>query len=186
MKKTVAISGGLGRIGLNIALNLSKNKFNVIIGDIDLRKYQKIKKKLDALDIKFFKGNLCLEKDINKFINFGKKHFKKIDYTIHCCYPKTKNWGVKIEKISQNDLNKNISSHLGGSIIYSLKFIKYFLKNGGGKIIHFSSIQGISAPKFNHYKGLNMTSPIAYSAIKSGIISITRYLAKYYGSKKYM
>ena len=30
------------------------------------------------------------------------------------------------------------------------------------------------------YKGTNMSSPIEYSAIKSGIISITKYLAKYY------
>ncbi len=183
MKKTVAISGGLGKIGLSIALNLSKKKFNVIIGDINDKKYQKIKRKLDLANIKFFRGNLCLEKDINKFISFGAKHFKKIDYTIHCCYPKPKRWNAKIDKLDQDDLNKNISNHLGGSIIYSLKFIKHFLKNGGGKIIHFSSIQGISAPKFDHYVNLNMNSPIAYSAIKSGIISITRYLAKYYGSK---
>jgi NAD(P)-dependent dehydrogenase (short-subunit alcohol dehydrogenase family) len=39
----------------------------------------------------------------------------------------------------------------------------------------------VSAPKFEHYKGLKMNSPIAYTAIKSGIIAITKYLAKYYG-----
>jgi NAD(P)-dependent dehydrogenase (short-subunit alcohol dehydrogenase family) len=72
---------------------------------------------------------------------------------------------------------------LGGSIIYSKKFIKYFLNKGDGKLIHISSIQGVAAPKFDHYKDLEMSSPIAYTAIKSGIIAITRYLAKYYGKK---
>ena len=38
----------------------------------------------------------------------------------------------------------------------------------------------MAAPKFEHYKGTDMISPIEYSAIKSGIISITKYLAKYY------
>tara|TARA_E500000178_G_C16452725_1_gene500825 strand:- start:157 stop:489 length:333 start_codon:yes stop_codon:yes gene_type:complete len=39
---------------------------------------------------------------------------------------------------------------------------------------------GLNNPKFETYKGTNMSSPIEYSAIKSGIISITKYLAKYY------
>ena len=54
------------------------------------------------------------------------------------------------------------------------------MKNEGGNLIHISSIQGISAPKFEHYIDTDMVSPIEYSAIKSGIISISRYLAKYY------
>ena len=37
----------------------------------------------------------------------------------------------------------------------------------------------MQAPKFEHYKDTKMVSPIEYSAIKSGIISITKYLAKY-------
>ena len=50
-------------------------------------------------------------------------------------------------------------------------------------LVLISSIQGIQAPKFEHYKNLNMNSPIEYSAIKSGIISITKYLSKYYRNK---
>ena len=38
----------------------------------------------------------------------------------------------------------------------------------------------LQPPKFDHYQGTSLTSPIEYSAIKSGIISITRWLAKYY------
>ena len=53
------------------------------------------------------------------------------------------------------------------------------MKNKSGNLIHISSIQGVSTPKFEHYDGTNMVSPIEYSAIKSGIISVTRYLAKY-------
>ena len=45
--------------------------------------------------------------------------------------------------------------------------------------MHVASIQGVAAPKFEHYEGTSMVSPIEYSAIKSGIISITRYLSKY-------
>jgi NAD(P)-dependent dehydrogenase (short-subunit alcohol dehydrogenase family) len=182
-KKTIAISGGLGRIGLALAFKFAQNNFNVLVGDNNIKKYKLLKKKLDLDNIKFYKGDLLLGKEIENFISYGINKFKKIDCTIFCCYPKTKDWNDKFENINQNSLNKNISDHLGGSIIYSQKFIKYFLKEGGGKLVHISSIQGVSAPKFEHYKGLKMNSPIAYSAIKSGIIAITRYLAKLYGKK---
>lgn len=54
---------------------------------------------------------------------------------------------------------------------------------GGGHLILFSSILGIQSPKFEHYLKSNMISPIEYSAIKSAIISICKYLAKYYKNK---
>ena len=57
--------------------------------------------------------------------------------------------------------------------------IRQFRVQEHGHLIHVSSIQGVAAPKFEHYEGNNMVSPIEYGAIKSGIISITRYLAKY-------
>ena len=44
-----------------------------------------------------------------------------------------------------------------------------------------SSIQGIMAPKFNHYKKTKMTSPVEYTALKFGIVGIVKYFAKYYG-----
>jgi NAD(P)-dependent dehydrogenase (short-subunit alcohol dehydrogenase family) len=182
-RKTIAISGGLGRLGFDLAIELSKKKFNIIIGDSNLKKYRTLKKEIISNNIKFFNGNLCKAKEIEKFIKFGIKYFRKIDYTIHCLYPKNKSWDDDFLNLKQSSLEENISNHLGGSIIYSQKFIKHFLKNKKGKIILISSILGISAPKFEHYRGLGMNSPIAYSAIKSGIISITKYLAKYYGNK---
>ena len=60
----------------------------------------------------------------------------------------------------------------------SQKSIKCFLKQGYGNLILFSSIQGINAPKFSHYKNTKMSSPIEYSAVKAGIINMTKYLAK--------
>ena len=67
-KKTIAISGGLGRIGLALALKFAQNNFNVLVGDNNTKKYKLLKKKLDSNNIIFYKGNLLLEKEIDKFI----------------------------------------------------------------------------------------------------------------------
>ena len=72
---------------------------------------------------------------------------------------------------------------LGGAILFSQKILGYFLEQGGGDLIHISSVQGVQAPKFDHYEGTQMTSPVEYAAIKSGIISITRWLSKYHANK---
>ena len=74
-------------------------------------------------------------------------------------------------------------NQLGATIILCQSIIKYFINKKRGNLILFSSIQGIRSPKFNHYHNLNMSSPIEYSAIKSGIISVSQYLAKYYKNK---
>ena len=50
-------------------------------------------------------------------------------------------------------------------------------------MILISSIQGLDTPKFEHYSGTKMNSPIEYSAAKSGIISVTKYLAKFYKNR---
>ncbi len=73
---------------------------------------------------------------------------------------------------------------MGLPILISKEICKQFLINGSGKLINIASIQGISAPKFDHYENTKMVSPIEYSIAKSGIISLTKYLAKYFKGKK--
>ena len=67
--------------------------------------------------------------------------------------------------------------------MFSQKILRHFNNNGGGSLVHLSSIQGIRAPKFDHYEGTQMTSPIEYAAIKAGIISITSWLARFCSNK---
>ena len=87
-------------------------------------------------------------------------------------------------KLKSKDLKENLYLQLGTNIIISQKSVSYFLKQGYGNLILFSSIQGIAAPKFSHYENTKMTSPIEYSAVKAGIINITKYLAKFCKGKK--
>ena len=111
------------------------------------------------------------------------RKFKQIDSAVCCSYPKSKGWGQKFENVKEKFLKEDLHKHLGGTIIFCQRIMKYFLKSKKGNLILISSIQGIQAPKFEHYKNLKMTSGIEYSAIKSGIISISRYLSKYYKNK---
>ena len=116
---------------------------------------------------------------MDHFIKKGIKKLNKIDAFVHCSYPKSSQWGTPFEKLKSRELKEDLFNQLGGAIILSQKIVNIFRNQGYGNLIHISSIQGISSPQFEHYQGTSMCSPIEYSAIKSGIISITKYLAKY-------
>ena len=173
MKKNIVIVGGSGLIGSQIFQKFEKNKeYNVI--NIDLKNQNKLN---------FFKGNICSEKSISNVFKKIFKKFKNIYAVVNLSYPKNKNWGKSLENITDKDLKESLFNQLGSSIILAKVISKYFLKQKYGNIIFFSSIQGISAPKFEHYLNTNIVSPIEYSATKAGIINITKYLAKYFKNK---
>jgi NAD(P)-dependent dehydrogenase (short-subunit alcohol dehydrogenase family) len=182
-KEVVLITGGSGRIGAALAEKLLLSGYKVLIGDINKKNLIKLNKKFNSSNLEIFAGDLTSKKIIDKFISFGLKKFKQIDSLIHCSYPKSKKWGASFEQVNASSLKEDLYNQLGATIILCQSIIKYFLKKKSGNLILFSSIQGIRSPKFKHYHNLNMNSPIEYSAIKSGIISISKYLAKYYRNK---
>ena len=75
---------------------------------------------------------------------------------------------------------ENLGMNLGGCITSSQLFSLYFQKQGYGNIINISSIYGVISPKFEIYKNTSMTMPVEYAAIKSGLIHLTKYMAKYF------
>ena len=174
--KNIIILGGSGRIGSEIVRYLLSKNYEVYVMDIIKSKY------LDK-----HKSIIC---DISKPDNFDKKFkllvkkIKTIDTIINLSYLKNKSWGTNFLKLKSKDLKENLYLQLGTNIIISQKSVSYFLKQGYGNLILFSSIQGIAAPKFSHYENTKMTSPIEYSAVKAGIINITKYLAKFCKGKK--
>lgn len=53
------------------------------------------------------------------------------------------------------------------------------------EIIHiFSSVQGVQVSQFDHHSGTRMISPIEFSVIKSKIMAVTEWLAKYFYSQR--
>ena len=54
---------------------------------------------------------------------------------------------------------------------------------GIGNLINIASIYGVIAPKFEIYKSTELTTPVEYSAIKSGIIHLNKYFSKYLKGK---
>jgi NAD(P)-dependent dehydrogenase (short-subunit alcohol dehydrogenase family) len=175
----VAITGGAGLIGSSFSKSIVENGGKVIIGDVSIDRGMELQDNLGMDNAIFIEVDTSNTDSIDNFLKLGKENFGKIDSAIHCAYPRSGQWGTKFEELKASGLKDDLFHHLGGAILFSQRLISFYREQGYGNLVHISSIQGVSAPKFEHYDGTSMVSPIEYSAIKSGIISITRYLAKY-------
>ena len=182
--KTILITGANGRIGSVLTKFVLEKGNNVILVDKDFSKVRKILTRFNNKKYLLSKIDVNNFKKLNLTLNSGILKFNSIDAAIYCAYPTTKKWGkTKFEEKKYLDISENLKLQLAGPIIFSQKILNIFNKQKKGNLILLSSIMGIQPPKFEIYKGTKLNSSIEYGAIKSGIISITKYLAKLYKNR---
>lgn len=176
--KTAMVTGGAGLIGRGIVKALHEFGAEVYIADIDKNKADEL---IKDVAVKFVYLDITSDDSIQKALAEVIKKSGKIDILVNCAYPRTNDWGMKFENIPFSSWKTNLDNHLGGYFLCCQKAAEQMKAKGGGAIINLSSIYGVVAPDFSIYEGTEMTMPAAYSAIKGGIISLTRYIATYYG-----
>ena len=178
--KFFIIIGGGGRIGMSTALSISNSGGVPILVDKNQENLLNASKKLIDKKHFTFLNNFKNSKDIEETISCISEKYGSISGAVYTAYPHSEGWGKSIENLQEKYLYQDLNLQLGIPILFSKIMMHYFKKRKEGVLIHISSIHGLSAPKFKHYEGTNMYSPIEYSAIKAGIIAITKWLAKYY------
>lgn len=170
--KIIVVLGGNGMLGKEFVKQIQENEGIAINADInqqtDLKKHQ-------------YECNITDEKSIQSLIEIVLKQYGKIDGWVNTAYPRTTDWGAKIDNISFDSWKKNVDMHMNGYFIASKLAIDAMLPFKGGSLINISSIYGVVGPDFTIYEGTEMTMPVAYSAIKGGLINLGQYLASYYG-----
>lgn len=175
--KVALITGGAGLLGREIAKALYDFGARVYIGDVDEKKAKEIS---EDTRIGYVQFDITSEDSIGKALETVIRDNGRLDIMVNSAYPRTKDWGNKIEKVSFESWKNNLDSHLGGYFFCCRKAAEQMKQQGGGTIINMASIYGVVAPDFSIYEGTEMTMPVAYSAIKGGIIALTRYIATYY------
>jgi NAD(P)-dependent dehydrogenase (short-subunit alcohol dehydrogenase family) len=91
------------------------------------------------------------------------------------------------EDYPEDSWDKVIDVNLKGTFLSCQIFGKEMALNGKGSIINVSSIYGLVSPdqsiyEYRRKKGENFYKPVAYSASKSGVLNLSRYLATYWAS----
>ncbi|KAA6183926.1 SDR family oxidoreductase [Thiohalocapsa marina] len=178
--KVVLITGAAGRIGASAARGVIAHGGSVALVDVNAEGLDALQADLPAECVLSSLADAGQPEEADRCIAEAVARFGRVDAAIHSAYPRSKGWGTAFEDLQPEFLSEDLSRHLGGAILFSQRMLRHFKQQGHGNLIHVSSIQGVAAPKFEHYAGTKMVSPIEYSAIKAGLIAMTRYLAKYY------
>ena len=179
----VIVVTGAGLIGSKIIKILAEAGAKVIISDIDEQVGERLEdefKKKNFVDIVFKKSDITKEESVNSIIKYCIKEYNRIDAWVNTAYPQTEDWGDS-NITSYSIWKKNVTMHLGGYFISSIKAAETMRKQKYGSIINLSSIYGITAPDFSIYEGTDIKNEIPYAAIKGGINMLTKYIATYYG-----
>ncbi len=181
--KVAIVTGGAGLIGSSVSIALAQAGAHVYVAEnIEenavniIKQAQKKKLTLDYLEL-----DITDEKSISKAIDKVVQEKKRIDILVNGAYPRTADWGTKFENVKTDSLKKNVDIQMNSYIITCQKVLEIMKKQGGGAVVNFGSTYGVVGPHFSIYEGTPMTMPAAYSAIKGGIITFSKYCATYYG-----
>ncbi len=183
-KKTAFVTGGAGLIGSEICKALASCGAFTIILDVDEKKGMSLKKEITDSGFKteFEYFNITDIKNMKNNIAGLTEKYGSVDIWVNSAYPRTDDWGDSVEELKLDSFRKNVDMHFN-SYIWSSRLAAMKMKENDikGSIINLSSIYGVLGNDFTVYDGTDMTSPMAYSAIKGGITNFGRYLASYFG-----
>jgi len=182
--KVVVITGGAGLIGKEFVKAVVENGGIAIIADINeetgLNAKDNLSEELNSTNIDFIKLDITSKNSLNDCIQYLDNKYQRIDALVNNAYPRNKNYGKHFFDVEYSDFVENTGLNLGGYFTASQQFALYFKNQGHGNIVNISSIYGVVAPKFEIYENTPMTMPVEYAAIKSGLIHLTKYMAKYF------
>ena len=192
--QNVVIVGGGGFLSLYFAEAICEYGGIPILVDVErsriISNCKKLNRKYKCL---YYFCDLSDPKLIKSVFQKIIKENKKISTLINAANYKIddKKFYDKFENYDLSIWNSSLEINLTANFIISQIICKHMSKFKNGSIINISSDVGVISPdhriykknKKNNYKGVEFNTPIAYSASKSALLSMTRYLATYWAKK---
>lgn len=182
--KVIVITGGAGLIGQEFVRAVTEQHGIAIIADINEEVGWQVKEKLSdelhSSHIDFVRLDMTSKESVIAMIDELHGRYGRVDALVNNAYPRNKNYGRHFFDVEYSDFCENLGLNLGGYFLASQQLARYFQTQGHGNIVNISSIYGVVAPKFEIYDNTKMTMPVEYAAIKSAIVHLTKYMAKYF------
>ena len=178
----ILVTGGAGLLGSTFCMAIAQENAQVIVADVNMPHAEEVAEHIKSVGGKAQATYLDItnSESVDDLIVSLHSRYGHIDAVVNNAYPRNKNWGQNLENVTYTDFCENLNLHLGGYFLTTQKFALYFRKQGRGNIVNIASIYGCIMPRFEIYENTMMTMPIEYTVIKSSIIQLTRYFAKYF------
>lgn len=179
--RVAVVTGGAGLLGEPVCEALAEQGASVVVADVDADAGRALADRLGP-SATYEPGDVTSDEAVATLVDRVLDAHGRIDVLVNAAYPRTEGYGADLETVEYDDWAANLLAHLGGYFRTCVAVADVMRsQDDGGSIVNFGSIYGSQAPDFSVYEGLDMTSPIAYAAIKGGVINLTRYMASYLG-----
>ncbi|MBY0085123.1 SDR family oxidoreductase [Brevibacillus sp. M2.1A] len=190
--KTAIVTGGLGILGRHFCRGLAEFGANVAVVDLDLEGARAFAQELEASYRVKCLGVSCdvsSQQSVNKMVEEVVNAFGEIHILHNNAASKSKDldaFFAPFEEYSMEQWREIMSVNIDGMFLVAQAVGKQMVLQGkGGSIIQTASIYGIVAPDNRIYDGsfyLNrqINTPAVYSASKSSVLGLTKYLATYW------
>ena len=170
----ILVTGGMGLLGKAIVVDIRKRGGQALCADINCETSTE-------------NNTVYLDVTQQEMISTGianlEKQYGKITGLVHCSYPRTPDWGTPFEDVPLESWRENVDMQLTSCFSLCQAVLPWMVTRGYGSIVLIGSIYGVVGNDFSLYADYGGTSPVAYSAVKGGVINLTRYLASYYGDR---
>lgn len=179
----VVVTGGAGLLGRSFVNAIVNQGGIVVVADLNAEAAIKTAEDIEVTNpgrVEAMPLNITDKASLMALIAKTQDRYGRIDAVINNAYPRNENYGRKLENVTYEDFCENINLHLGGYFLVAQQFGLFFRTQGSGNIINMASIYGAMPPRFEVYADTCMTMPVEYAAIKSAVIQLTRYFAKYF------
>lgn len=164
--KVMIVSGGASGLGLAAAVKFAKNKYNIVLIDIDEEKGKKAEDQIKNMgqDAVFVKCDISDKKQVEVAAQITKERFGRADVLIN-------NAGLEVRgsilQCTEEDWDRLYDINLKGIFYMSNAFVPFMLEQGTGAIVNTGSILG--------YRTVGERA--AYSSSKGAIDTLTRSMA---------
>lgn len=200
--KVALITGAAGLLGIEHAAALLETGASVVLTDLSKKSLKEAKEKLSQFEnerqnIILYDMDVTDLNSINKVCAQLNKKEIRVDILVNnaAINPKVNNKNdslenTRLEHFSLIDWNQQLSVGLTGAFLTCQVFGSLMsLDSKGGVILNIASDLSVIAPDQRLYKNENLpknkqpVKPITYSAIKFGLIGLTKYVATYWANE---
>ena len=145
-RKYVLITGSAHGLGKALAIVFARNKYNIILHDLDKNNLEKVKNQILKNGVECFSvvGDIRSDKTIEKLSRISRKKDAAVlvnNAGVHCPY-------LPLEKISNTQIDVILITNLIAPIKLTKKIYQYFLERGDGTIININSLSGLKNHEF--------------------------------------
>lgn len=168
--KVAIVTGAGGGIGRAIALRLATEGADVIINDIHMEPAQSVADEIRSKGVKSLavQADVSRSEDVECMVAKTMEQFGRIDILVNNAGGAARERSAPFDQASEAVWDDVMSSNLKGTMLCSRAVLKHMIAQQFGRVVNMASI----SPWLGGY------STVDYAAAKSGVIAMTRAIAK--------